>query len=220
MEHWIHGFMGGWKRKEAIPNHRHPTIHPSIRSLKNGFTLIEVILVVVISLILLGVALPNFAHTYKGAKLRSAARTIDRMAKYARSTAIMREKTMALVLNHETMEIYLGAETAAKTSTNSADGELDQDVLKRLGYVDGESSGDAGGIEKEIHRFLPEGLEVADFEQDGRDGDEAHEDLYLIRYYPNGQSDWFILELENNKGMGVKLENDPISGKIKSEFIQ
>lgn len=188
----------------------------------SGFTLIEIILVVVISLILLGVALPNFSHTYKSAKLRTAARTVDRMGRYARSTAIMREETMVLVLNHETMELYLGAETAASTtSTNAADGELDQDVLKRLGYVEGDdSSGDAGGIEKEIHRFLPEGLEVADFEQEARDEDEFYEDLYLIRYYSNGRSDWFILKLEDQRGLGVKLENDSISGKIRSEFTQ
>ncbi len=189
----------------------------------SGFTLIEIILVVVISLILLGVALPNFAHSYKGAKLRTAARTVDRMGRYARSTAIMREETMVLVLNHDTMELYLGAETAASgtSNTNAADGKLDQDILERLGYVEGdESSGDAGGIAKEIHKLLPEGLEVADFEQDEFDDDKIYEDLYLIHYYPNGRSDWFILELEDQRGLGVKLENDPISGKIHSEFTQ
>ena len=187
----------------------------------SGFTLIEIILVVVISLILLGVALPNFAHTYKSAKLRTAARLVDRMGRYARSTAIMREETMVLVLNHDTMELYLGAEAPASTSTNAADGELDQDILKRLGYVEGdESSDDVSSIEKEVHKFLPEGLEVADFEQDEFDDDVFFEDLYLVRYYPNGRSDWFTLELEDQRGKGVKLENDPISGKIRSEFTQ
>ena len=188
---------------------------------KNGFTLIEVILVVVISLILLGISIPNFASAYKSAKIRSAARTIGRMARYAHNTAIMREETMVLVLNHETMEIYLGAETATTTSTNAADGKLDQDILERLDYVDGDSA-DSGAahIEKEFHRKLPEGLEVADFEQDGLNEDEFHEDLYLIRYYPNGRSDWFILELKDQRGRGVELESDPIAGKIRSEFKQ
>jgi prepilin-type N-terminal cleavage/methylation domain-containing protein len=189
----------------------------SIRG-KLGFTLIEVILVVVISLILLGVAMPHFARTYKGSKLRSAARTVNRMARFARNSAIMRETTMTVVLNHETMEIYLGS--ATQTSTNAADGELDQDVLKRLGYVDDESSPDTIGIEKEIHRFLPEDIEVADFEKDMFEEDEAYEDLYLFRFYPDGQSDWFILKLKGRRGLGIKLENDPISGKIRSEFTQ
>jgi prepilin-type N-terminal cleavage/methylation domain-containing protein len=185
---------------------------------KDGFTLIEIILVVVISLILMGVSLPYFAHAYKGSKLRIAARTMSRMTRYARSMAIMREKTMTVALNHDTMELYLGSAPAA--STNAADGELDQDVLKRLGYVDGETSSSDAGIEKEIHRYLPEGLEVADFEKNWIGDEEEYKDLYLINYYPDGQSDWFILELQDRRGLGVKLESDPISGKIISEFTQ
>jgi hypothetical protein len=122
------------------------------------------------------------------------------------------------VLNHETMEIYLGGK--AQAATNSADGELDQDVLKRLGYVDGEASPENIGIEKEIHRFLPEDIKVANFERDSVDDEEIYEDLYLFRCYPDGQSDRFILELESRHGLGVKLENDPISGKMHSEFTQ
>ncbi len=190
----------------------------SIKVKPAGFTLIEVILVVVISLILMGVSLPYFAHAYKGTKLRTASRTVNRMARYARSMAIMRETTMTVALNHETMEIYLGAST--QSSTNAADGELDQDVLKRLGYVEGEGSSDDASIDKEVHRFLPEGLEVSNFEKEWSEKDDAHEDLYLIRYYSDGQSDWFVLKFEDNRGLGVKLENDPVSGKIRSEFTQ
>ena len=183
-----------------------------------AFTLIEVILVVVISLIMLGVSLPHFAHAYKGMQLRVASRTVVRMGRYARSMAIMRETTMTVVLNHDTMEIYLGGEPQA--STNAADGELDQDILKRLGYVEGDAAGDDAGVEKEVHRFLPENIGVADFEKDWFEDEEEYQDLYLIHYYPDGQSDWFILELEDQRGLGVKLENDPISGKIRSEFLQ
>lgn len=185
----------------------------------SGFTLIEVILVVVISLILLGVSLPHFAHAYKGSKLRIASRTVNRMTRYARSMAIMRETTMTVVINHETMEIFLGETEQASSST--ADGELDQDVLKRLGYVDGgESGSETAGIEKEVHRFLPDDLAVADFEKDWFEDEDEYEELYLIHYYPDGQSDWFVLKLEDQRGLGVKLENDPISGKLYSEFTQ
>lgn len=182
-----------------------------------GFTLIEVILVVVITVILLGVSLPHFAHTYKGSTLRSATRTINRMTRYARSMAIMRETTMTVVLNSESMEVFLGGPT--QTSSNTADGELDQDVLKRLGYVEGETSSGELGIEKEIHRFLPDDISVADFEKEWEE-DGTPDDIHLIRYYSDGQSDWFTLKLEGRSGLGVTLENDPISGKLFSEFTQ
>lgn len=190
----------------------------STRPSKHGFTLIEVVLVVVITLIISAISLPYFAGAYKGTKLRSAARTITRMAHYARGTAIMREKTVYLVLNHETMDVYLG--TKDKPKNNGADGELDQDVLKRLGYTDGKVSQESLGIEKEIHHLLPEGLTVRNFDKEWTDEDDSYQDFHVVHYYPNGQSDWFELELEDKRGTSVKLENDPVSGKVTSEFMQ
>lgn len=189
-----------------------------LRSGKHGFTLIEVILVLVVIVIVSGISLPYFAGTFRGTKLRSAARTIDRITRYAHAMAILREETLTVVLNHETMEIFMGGPSQMVTAT--ADGELDQEVLKRLGYVEGGSEDENAGIEKEIHRFLPDHLTVRDFEKNWNEEDDAFEDLYLIRFYPNGQCDWFRMELEDNRGMWVQLENDPVSGKMYIEFKQ
>lgn len=193
---------------------------PEKRQNSSGFTLVEVILVLVVLVIISGISLPYFSGSFRGSKLRSSARTIDRMARYTRSMAIMREETLTIALNHETMELFMGGVLMAPT--NSADGELDQDVLKRLGYVDDdeEEESETGGIEKEMYRFLPDGLTVRDFEKNWTDEDHEYEALYRIRFYPNGQCEWFALKLEDNRGMGVKLEIDPISGKIRSEFTQ
>jgi prepilin-type N-terminal cleavage/methylation domain-containing protein len=183
-----------------------------------GFTLIEVVLVLVVIVVVSGITVPHFAGTFRGTKLRTAARTFNRMARYARSMAIMREQMLTVALNPETMEVFLGA-PPSQTTPDDADGELDQDVLKRLGYTDDDES-DTAGLEKELHRFLPEGLMVRHFEKDWADEDEQHGEFHLVRYYPNGQCEWFELELEDNRGMGIKLENDPITGKIHSEFTQ
>jgi general secretion pathway protein H len=191
-------------------------LNPSTRK---GFTLIEVILVLVLVLVVSSISLPYFAGSLRGSKLRTAAQTISRMAKYGRNMAIMREETLTMVLNNETMEVYLGGETIQTNS--AADGELDQDVLKRLGYTDdGGGGSDSIDVEKEVHRFLPDDLTVRTFEKDWELDEKTYENLYLIRYYPNGQCDWFELELEDKRGMIVKLKNDPISGKVTSEFVQ
>jgi prepilin-type N-terminal cleavage/methylation domain-containing protein len=183
-----------------------------------GFTLVEVILVAVVIVIVSGLAFPYFAGSYKGNKLRISARTISRMARYARSMAIMREEQMTVVLNHETMEIFLGG---FLSKTNSGVGELQQEALKELGYIDGgDSASKTAGIDKEVHKFLPDGLTVTIFNKDRTEEDDQHENLYMIRFFPNGQCDWFEMELEDNRGVSIRLENDPISGKIKSEFLQ
>jgi prepilin-type N-terminal cleavage/methylation domain-containing protein len=188
------------------------------RSGKHGFTLIELILVLVVLVIVSGISLPYFAGTFRGTKLKTASRTIDRITRYASAMAILREETMTVVLNEETMEIFMGG--PVQTETGTADGELDQDVLKRLGYIEGTAEGENAGIEREIHRFLPDQLTVSDFDKDWAEEDDRYENLHLIRFYPNGQCDWFRMELEDNRGMRVKLENDPISGKMYIEFKQ
>ena len=45
----------------------------------SGFTLIEVILVLVVIVIISGIALPNLSGSYGNAKLRSAASNIERL---------------------------------------------------------------------------------------------------------------------------------------------
>ena len=188
-------------------------------SVRSGFTLIEVILVIVVIVIISAISLPNFSSSLRGNKLRSSARTINRMAKYAHSMAIMREERMTLVLNPENMEIFLGGPVEV---TNTADGELDQDVLKRLGYIedDGADEASVSDIEKEVQRFLPDDLSVQSFKKNWTDEDDAFSEVYRIHFYPNGQCEWFKLALVDRKGDGIWLEIDPISGKVSSEFMQ
>ena len=185
---------------------------------KRGFTLIELILVVVVVVIISGISLPYFSGTFRGTKLRSASRTIDRITRYAHAMAILREEMLTVVLNQDTMEIFMGG--PVQNATSAADGELDQEVLKRLGYVEGGSEDQNAGIEKEIHRFLPDHLSVLNFEKNWTEEDDLYEDLHLIHFYPNGQCEWFRMELEDNRGMKVQLENDPVSGKMYIEFKQ
>lgn len=191
-----------------------------IKKRASGFTLIEVILVLVVVVIISGISIPYFAGTYRGLKLKSASRTINRMARYTRSMAIMREEMHTVAINHETMEVFMGA--APKKAVDESDGEIDQDVLQRLGYTDndGEKPSKTAGIDKEIHRYLPDGLTIKDFNKNWRDEDDEYPNFYLIRFFHNGQCDFFTLELEDNRGMSIRMENDPISGKITFEFTQ
>lgn len=194
---------------------RHPSKkhHPSLGR-RHGFTLIEVILVLVVILIVAGVSVPYLAGSYRGTRLRTASRTIERMCRYAHSMAIMREETLTLVLDESKMEVSIGSEQSQ--STNSVDGQLDMKVLKNLNYIDN----DGPNLDKEVTKLLPEGLSVRDFEKYDTADENYGQNFHVIHFYPNGQCDEFRLELEDNKGMELKMENDPISGKVWSEFLQ
>lgn len=62
----------------------------------NGFTLIEIMLVVVIVLIAAGVAVPMMSGSSNAAQMRDAVRGTIRTARYARSMAILRQTDCTL----------------------------------------------------------------------------------------------------------------------------
>jgi hypothetical protein len=179
--------------------------------------LIEIILVVVILVIILGVAIPHFVSATRSARIRSSTRMISRMSRYTRSMAITREQTMCLVFDLNTMSIIMGPE-AQTVSTNTADGEIDQDVLKRLGYVKEDSDSAASSIQKEMERKLPEGIKMVNFEKKESEN-EALGRSTTIRYFSDGESESFSLKLQDERGLGAELESDPITAKVHSKLL-
>ena len=178
-----------------------------------GFTLIEIILVLVILAVVFGISTPLFMSGVRGTKLRTAGRSIARAARYAHFMAIEKQQEMRLVIDPETLELAVGPEAVA--TQNEADGDLDQEAFKRLGYIDGSASVSTI-VEKEIHQTLPEGLDIRDFDKESinEEVDELFGELYVVRFFPNGQCEWFELELEDSKGTSLKMEVDAISGKV------
>jgi len=188
------------------------------RRFQKGFTLIEIILVVVILVIILGVAIPHFVSATRSAKIRSSTRMISRMSRYTRSMAITREQTMCLVFDLNTMSIIMGPE-AQSVSTNTADGEIDQDVLKRLGYVKEDSNDSAeSSIQKEMERKLPDGIKMINFKKKESEN-EALGRSTTIRYFSDGESESFSLQLQDERGLGAELESDPITAKVHSKLL-
>jgi general secretion pathway protein H len=89
-----------------------------------GFTLIEVMLVVVIVLIAAGVAIPKFKGTFKSTQITDAGRSTVRIARYARSLAILKQETCTL--RFETNRLVLVCGT--NSSTPEATRKLPEDI--------------------------------------------------------------------------------------------
>ena len=71
----------------------------------SGFTLIEILLVVVIILIATGVAIPKFRGTFQGTQMQDAARATIRMARYARSMSILQQKDYTLKIDDHLLTV-------------------------------------------------------------------------------------------------------------------
>ena len=182
----------------------------------SGFTLIEVILVLVVIVIISGIALPNLSGSYGNAKLRSAASNIERLGRYARGMAILREQDLSMVIDTEKQLIYIGAEK--RITSDESDGDLDQDILKRLGYIGETTDEQDMKIEKEISRSLPDGLNVEYIEFEETILDQANI-FYVFEFYSNGQCDDFKIILSDQKNRSIEIYSDPVSGKVRSQFV-
>lgn len=73
--------------------------HSRHRATGGGFTLIELMLVVTIIGVLLAASIPAMTKSIRGSRLRTAASTVARAGKYARSMAIMNQQEVLLTFH-------------------------------------------------------------------------------------------------------------------------
>ena len=184
-------------------------------SSKLGITLIEILLVLVIIVIVAGITFPNISGSYGNTKLITAANNTERLSRYARGNAILREKNMTLVIDTEKRLIFVGEE---KNILMDEDREINNlEIIERLGYISDTNL--TVDVEKEIFRSLPDGLKITDIEinQEQLSIDEI---FYQIQFYSNGQCELFRIILSNNKTKSIEIYSDNVSGKVASKFVE
>ena len=81
----------------------------------SGFTLIEIMLVVVIILIITAVATPVFRGTFKSTQMTDAMRSTTRMARFARSMAILKQGECTLSFEETQMVLTCTDPSEPKT---------------------------------------------------------------------------------------------------------
>lgn len=184
-------------------------------SSKLGITLLEILLVLVIIVIVAGITFPNISGSYGNTKLITVANNIERLSRYARGNAILREKNMTLVIDTEKRLIFVGEE---KNILMDEDREINNlEIIERLGYISDTNL--TVDVEKEIFRSLPDGLKITyvEINQEQLSIDEI---FYQIQFYSNGQCELFRIILSNNKSKSIEIYSDNVSGKVASKFVE
>jgi prepilin-type N-terminal cleavage/methylation domain-containing protein len=206
--HTIMNRAGGWKKNKIPP--------PGAS--RRGFTLIEMLVVVVIAALVAGVALPGFVRSLRGAQLRTASRTVLMAHKYARSTAVLRQVQMALLIDRDAKEIEI-IEMKSPPGSEARDKFLDSRQTRAAEAVlgtEGKVEEAAPVITTEIVRKLGRDVNVEYFASEL--GGQEFRGVYWIIYHPNGMSDGFELVLSDKNSRKVTISSDAISGKTEAKY--
>jgi prepilin-type N-terminal cleavage/methylation domain-containing protein len=118
------------------------------RSGQNGFTLLEVVVVLALLALLLGLVMPGLQRTVKRERERSSMRQLTTALRLARSEAATSHKRVRLFLDLKTQRYWLEGSNRQGFLTGKRVGDphlVWQDATRRRGYIafygDGTSSG-------------------------------------------------------------------------------
>jgi len=207
----------------ARPHAYTPTcLHTCTLARTNGLTLIELVVVMTLLVLLAFIAAPSFVSVTKSAQVRTAAREIVAVLRYARAKALSLGRPVLVSFDREqrTVSVLLPTDVVQRRLTVSEQaislgGEIDltdEDWWKlsgeRLETLEPEQfATDPSPMGRE--RTLPEGVEVKSI----RDLDTG-EELNLIAFYPDGTASGAEIVVANEK-LAIVLEIAPLTGSIQ-----
>ena len=187
-----------------------------------GFTLIEMMLIVVIMLLASAMAIPSFVRSYRGAKLRTAARTVVMVHRHARSMAVLGQKEVGVLFDIVRQQVEV-VSVASGVSAGDKSMFLEQSPEREAASAiqAGEKPADEvpaakPSVVSELTRKLPDGIKIDSFESEKVD--QEVDGIYWITYSANGMSDPYTIRLVDDNGKAAVVEVDPISGKAKVEY--
>jgi general secretion pathway protein H len=121
-------------------------------TIAHGFTLIEVMLVVVIILIAAGITIPKFKGTFKSAQMTDATRSTVRIARYARSLAILKQETCTLRFETNRLSLVCGTNSVNPEASRPLPEDVRISAFENLAAENGNADG------SRTVRFYPAGM--------------------------------------------------------------
>ena len=176
----------------------------------SGFTLMELMVVVVMIGIMTALIIPEMKGTYEGALLRSTGRKLMSVIQLANSRAITRSQIQRVRIDSKDGRVSIEGGSAKGQANNTSndlpggDGKLDSRItieIKQAGEEPSESPGAAASF--------------VSGDDLGKRGQEQ-----TITLYPDGTADAVEIVLRDREGFRLGLRINPITARVQSIELQ
>jgi len=184
-----------------------------------GFTLIELLLVIVIISVVTAISVPSFVNSMRGNRLRTAARTVIAAGRYARSMAVLHQRTMAITFNFEDASLVIaeldgGAASLSRASDREDEDEEDPSALNRAfdeGAPERPLVGAASGVSPRLERKLDKVL-IDHVNIDGEP--DCLEGSCVVVYQSNGRCIPYEVRIVDFQEEGIVIKVDALASAV------
>jgi general secretion pathway protein H len=164
---------------------------PAPRDLSSGFTLFELLVVMVIIGFMAALVVPGIAHSLDNLRLKTFTRDVSASLRYARSRAVSEKTTCFAVFSPEKRTLTIvGEKDLVKQDESAEEGQSD--------------------VRREVYRYPENMVLKVPSEEDGT----AESGPFVIRFFPNGSSSGGELLLENTRNRRFRILVDFITGLV------
>ena len=189
----------------------HSSHAPQLHRGRLGFTLVEMLLVIVIIAIATAVSMPSFVKSLRGNRRRTAARTVIAAGRYARSMAVLHQRPMALTFDLEAGTITVAGTKNVPPPADTAEDEEPEEERSPLDdpLVTEDDARERPGAGAGVADTLTRVLDQVTIEYvESADGERVIEGAHAVVYQSNGRCIPYEVRLVDNTDVGLVIKVD------------
>jgi general secretion pathway protein H len=176
----------------------------------NGFTLIEITIVLIIISFLFAIAGPRIAKGLSGLSLTTSTKKIAAALRYARSQAVNKAQAYSVIFDREHAQIVIRGIPKPVTVTLPLD-----DTAQEEAATEEDTAEDRKAVVNEL-KVVPvaEGVTFQEISIGGQEVTGGKEELPQMIFFPDGTSQGGDIVLANNREQAFTVSVDFLTGVV------